>query len=382
MKKIAVITGTRADYGLLHWILKEIDEDTDLELRLIVTGMHLSQEFGLTIKEIEKDGFKIDEKVEMLLSSDTGVGIAKSIGLGVIGFADVLERLDPDILLVLGDRFEIFAACTAAMALNIPIAHIAGGESTEGVIDEQIRHAITKMSHIHFPSIEFYAKRIRRMGEEDWRVFVVGGTGLDHIKRLDLMTKDEIERVLDIKIEKPTLLVTYHPVTLESEDTDRQVDELLRALEETGARIIFTYPNAEVKSREIIKKIKGFVLNYPKAKIFINLGQRRYLSLLKYVDVMIGNSSSGIIEAPSFELPVVNIGNRQKGRIRARNVIDVGYTKEEIIKGIDRALDKGFKRSLKGLKNPYGNGDSSKRIVDVLKSIEIDDRLLKKRFSD
>ncbi|SHE63175.1 GDP/UDP-N,N'-diacetylbacillosamine 2-epimerase (hydrolysing) [Caldanaerobius fijiensis DSM 17918] len=381
MRKIAVVTGTRAEYGLLYWTLKEIANDPELELQLIVTGSHLSPEFGLTKRDIEKDGFKIYDEVEILLSSDTGQGIAKSIGLGIISFAQVFSRLKPHILLILGDRFEVFAAATAAMALNIPIAHIAGGESTEGAIDEQIRHAITKMAHIHFPSCDYYAERIIKMGEEEWRVYNVGAPGLENIKKLKLLDKGELEKSLGIRLDLTTLLVTYHPETLERENIEQHVNNLLEALKETGCQIIFTYPNADSGGRYIIGKINDFVEKYKKARLYINLGQIRYLSLLKYVDVMVGNSSSGIIEAPSFKLPVVNIGSRQKGRLRALNIIDVGYSKEEILSGIRKALyDESFRRELKNTKNLYGEGDTSKKIVSVLKTVDINNEnfLMKK----
>lgn len=381
MRKIAVVTGTRAEYGLLYWTLKEIANDPELELQLIVTGSHLSPEFGLTKRDIEEDGFKIYDEVEILLSSDTGQGIAKSIGLGIISFAQVFSRLNPHILLILGDRFEVFAAATAAMALNIPIAHVAGGESSEGAIDEQIRHAITKMAHIHFPSCDYYAERIIKMGEEKWRVYNVGAPGLEIIKKLKLLDKDELEKSLGIRLDLTTLLVTYHPVTLEKENIEQHINNLLEALKETGCQIIFTYPNADSGGRYIIGKINDFVEKYKKARLYINLGQIRYLSLLKYVDVMVGNSSSGIIEAPSFKLPVVNIGNRQKGRLRALNIIDVGYSKEEILSGIRKALyDESFRKELKNTKNLYGEGDTSKKIVSVLKTVDINNKnfLMKK----
>lgn len=381
-RRIAVITGSRSEYGLLYWVLREIENDPDLELQLIITGMHLSPEFGLTVQEIERDGFQIHERVEMLLSSDTPVGVAKSIGLGVIGFADVWARLAPDIILVLGDRFEVFAAVSAALPLRIPVAHIHGGESTEGAIDDVFRHAITKMSHIHFPANEFHAERLKQMGEAPWRIFICGSPGVDYIKKLDLYDREELQQQLGINLNVPTLLVTYHPVTLEYTDTEIQIENLLKALEAARLQIVFTYPNADAGSRTIIAKIQHFIEEYPNAKLFINLGQRAYLSLLKYVSAMVGNSSSGLLEAPSFSLPVVNVGSRESGRIRARNVIDVGYSREDILNGILKALDVQFRETLKDLENPYGDGDSSSRIVRVLKSIRIDDHLLRKRFDN
>lgn len=379
MRKIGVVTGTRADYGLLYWVLRKIEQEPTLSLKLIVTGMHLSPEFGLTIKEIEKDGFKIHEKIEMLISSDTKAGIAKSMGLGMIGFAQAFERIKPNILLVLGDRFEILSAVVTAMTMNIPIAHLHGGETTEGAIDNLIRHAITKMSHLHFVSTKFYGKCIEKMNEESWRIFVVGASGLDYIKRVDFVSKEELEQELNIKLEnRPLLLVTYHPVTLEYDETEKQIDILLKALKEVNCYVIFTYPNADAGNRIIINKINEFVNEFHKAKVFINLGQRRFINLLKHVDVMAGNSSSGIIESPSFKLPTVNIGTRQKGRIRAKNVIDVNCQLNEIVKGIQQALTPEFRDNLKRLKNPFGNGNASNKIVDILKSIEINDKLLRK----
>lgn len=383
MKKIAVVTGTRAEYGLLYWTMKEILNEPNLKLQLIVTGMHLSPEYGLTVHDIENDGFKIDEKVEILLSSDTGQGMAKSIGLGVIGFAQAFSRLNPDILMILGDRFEIFAAATAAMAMNIPVAHIAGGESTEGAIDEQMRHAITKIAHIHFTSCDYYAERLKKMGEEEWRIFNVGAPGLENIRRLRLLDRQQIEKLLDIDLNKTTLLVTYHPVTLELQTLERQMDNLLDALKITGYQIIFTYPNSDSGGRYIIERIDEFVKSYGKAKAFVNLGQLKYLSLLQFVDAMVGNSSSGIIEAPSFKLPVVNIGDRQKGRLRAENIIDVGYSKDEILDGINKALhDEEFRKKLKNTKNLYGDGNTSKNIVKIINDINIKEKnFLKKKLT-
>lgn len=383
MIKVAVVTGTRAEYGLLYWTMKEILNDPELELQLVATGMHLSPEFGLTVRDIENDGFKIDEKVEILLSSDTGQGMAKSIGLGVISFAQTFARLSPDILMILGDRFEIFAAATAAMAMNIPIAHIAGGESTEGAIDEQIRHAITKIAHVHLASCDYYAERLKKMGEEEWRVFNVGAPGLENIRRLKLIDKKKLEKLLDIDLSNTTLLVTYHPATLDTQTLKKQLDNLLDALMLTGYQLIFTYPNSDSGGRYIIERIDELIKNYSKAKAFKNLGQLKYLSLLQYVDAMVGNSSSGIIEAPSFKLPVINIGDRQKGRLRADNIIDVECLKDEILEGIEKALhDEEFKTKLKYTKNLYGNGNTSKEIVKILKNINIkEDNFLKKKLT-
>jgi len=382
-RKIAVVTVARSDYGLLYPVIKRIKEAPELKLQLLVTGMHLSPEFGNTVKIIEEEGFEICEKVEMLLSSDAPSGIAKSMGLGTIGFAQVYERIKPSLLLVLGDRFETHCAVVAAMPFRIPVAHIHGGESTEGAIDELIRHSITKMSHIHFPSTELYAKRIKRMGEESWRVFVSGAPGLDNIRMLEpLMSIEEFQEKYGIDLRFPTIMITYHPVTLEYENTSWQLQNLFAALKSVDQQLVFTYPNADTTGRLIVEMINDFAQERSGVHIRINLGQRGYLGLIKHSVAMVGNSSSGIIEAPSFELPVVNIGNRQKGRIRARNVIDVGYPKDEILDGIKKALSSEFKHSLKGLVNPYGDGNASQIIVDVLKSIDIDDKLILKKFND
>jgi len=381
-RKIAVVTGTRAEYGLLYWIIKEIHDDPDLILQLVVTGMHLSPEFGLTYKEIEADGFPIAEKVEMLLSSDTEVGISTSIGLGIMGFAKAFDRLKPDILVVLGDRFEILAAATAAVVARIPIAHIHGGEATEGVIDEAIRHAMTKMSHIHFPATDLYARRIRQMGEDPDKVFVFGAPGLDNIYGLKLPGGEELSRELKIGFGEKVAVITYHPVTLEEHNAKQHMANLLVALAGRELTLVFTHANADTGGRIINQMIADFVKNEPNVYAFTSLGQRRYLGLLSIADVMVGNSSSGIIEAPSFQLPVVNIGDRQRGRVRAANVIDCGIGEQEIAIALDQALTKEFRESLKNLINPYGTGQTSSRIVDVLRNIRLDEGLIKKRFKD
>lgn len=384
-RKICVITGTRAEYGLLYWIIKGIHDDPELELQLIVTGMHLSSEFGLTVKEIEKDGFPIAERVEMLLSSDTESAIATSMGLGMIGFAKVYERLKPDILVVLGDRFEILAAVSAAVPFRIPVAHIHGGESTEGLIDDAIRHAVTKMSHIHFTAMEIYRKRVIQMGEPPENVFCFGAPGLDNVYRLKLLDRESLIAELGIPMDKKIGVVTYHPVTLEKATAEFQISILLESLKTfTDVYWVFTSPNADTEGRIIIEKIDNFAGNFPdKGKTFASLGQLRYLSLLKSASLMVGNSSSGLIEAPSFGLPVVNIGDRQRGRIRGENVIDVAECKkEDIVAAIKRVLSFEFKESLKGIKNPYGDGNASGKIIDKLKTISLGEQLIKKRFHD
>ncbi|HOE16860.1 MAG TPA: UDP-N-acetylglucosamine 2-epimerase [Syntrophorhabdaceae bacterium] len=381
-RKIAVVTGTRAEYGLLYWIIKGIHEDRGLELQLIATGMHLSAEFGNTVKEIEKDGFPIADRVEMLLSSDSGVSTAISMGVGITGFARTYERLGPDIILVLGDRFEIFSAVAAAVPLRIPVAHIHGGEATEGVMDEQFRHAVTKMSSIHFPATKRYAGRIIQMGERPERVYCFGAPGLDNIYKLKLLNRKEIIRELSLPIKGKTGVVTFHPEIIDNFPVEFQVKELLRALTETrGIFWVITMPNADPGGRSIQALLDRFALkNNARAKTFPSLGQLRYLSLLKHADLMVGNSSSGIVEAPSFRLPVVNIGDRQGGRVRSVNIIDVPVCRKRgIIEAIEKAMSDDFKGSLRGLKNPYGRGNASEKIVSVLKKINLRG-IVKKQF--
>jgi len=384
MRKIAVITGTRAEYGLLYWVIKEIHKAPELELQLIVTGMHLLPEYGLTVREIEKDGFPIAERVRMLLSSDNEIAIATSMGQGMIGFAKAYERLKPDIVLVLGDRFEISAAVSAAVPFNIPVAHIHGGESTEGVIDELFRHAITKMSSIHFTSTPKYAERIIQMGEQPERVFCFGAPGLDSIHKLKLLEKQELANELKLPVERQWGVLTYHPVTHENNSGRNHVETLLNVVEGFSELYwILTLPNADTGSRAIIKVVEKFVHNNSgMACLFSSLGQLRYLSLLKNAAIMVGNSSSGLIEAPSLELPVVNIGDRQKGRIRAANVIDVPVCDQnEIETALNKAVSKDFKESIKGLKNPYGEGHTSEKIVEILRTVSLSN-LSKKEFCE
>ncbi|QAT40525.1 UDP-N-acetylglucosamine 2-epimerase [Clostridium sp. JN-9] len=382
MRKIAVVTGTRSEYGLLYWTMKEIQNDKDLQLQLVVTGNHLVKEYGYTVEQIKKDGFLIDEEIDMIINSEKKSSIAKSMGIELIQMAQCFDRLKPDILLILGDRYETFIAAVCAMMMNIPIAHMNGGESTEGAVDEQIRHAITKMAHIHFSGAEYYKERIIKMGEEPWRVYNVGQAGIENIKRLKLLEKPQLEKEIDISFDKPVFLITFHPVTLDFDNVDNQIDNLLAAIKEFDAKYIFTYPNADFGSRIIIDKINDFVKQNKNSYIFYSLGQKRYLSLLKYASVMIGNSSSGIIESPIFKIPVVNIGDRQKGRLRNKNIIDVEYNKEEITDAVNKALyDKNFKESLNSIKNVYGDGNVSKRIANVLKSINIDKKLLRKKLT-
>lgn len=382
MKKICVVTGTRAEYGLLYWLMKEIDSDSELELQIIATGSHLSPEFGLTYKEIEKD-FIINKKIEMLLSSDTSIGISKSMGLAQISFAEAYENLNPDIIILLGDRYEIFSAASSALIANIPIAHIHGGETTEGAFDESLRHSITKMSHLHFTAAEEYKNRVIQLGENPSRVFNVGGLGIDNIKRLKLLSKKEFEESINFKLNKKNILVTFHPVTLEKSTAKDQFQELLNAIDELeNTTIIFTKANADTDGRIINNMIDNYVKNNSsKAVGFTSLGQSRYLSALQYIDAVVGNSSSGLIEAPSFKIATINIGDRQKGRLRAKSVIDCQPKKVEIINAIDKVNNKNFELLLQDSTNPYERNDVSTNIIKVLKKTK-NKELNKKQFYD
>lgn len=382
MKKICVVTGTRAEYGLLYWLLKEIEADKDLELQVIVTGMHLSPEFGLTYKEIEKE-FSVNKKIEMLLSSDTSVGISKSMGLAQISFAESYDELKPDIVIVLGDRYEIFSATSAAMIARIPIAHIHGGETTEGAFDESIRHSITKMSHLHFTATEEYKNRVIQLGENPSRVFNVGGMGIENIKRLKLLTKDEFEKSIEFKLNIKNILVTFHPVTLENSTAKEQFQQLLDAIDELeDTNIIFTKANSDTDGRVINQMIDEYVTkNSHKSIVFTSLGQLRYLSALQYVDAVVGNSSSGLAEAPSFRIGTINIGDRQKGRIKASSVIDCEPNKDSILNSFEKLYSKEFQETLKTITNPYGDGYASKKIVEILKNVDLKN-ILKKSFYD
>lgn len=382
-RKICVVTGSRAEYGLLYWLLKELQTDNELELQLIATGMHLSPEFGLTWKQIVADGFMINRKVEMLLSSDTPVGIAKATGLGVIGFADALAELQPDILLVLGDRFEIFAAAQAAMHLRIAIAHIHGGELSEGAVDDAIRHAITKMAHLHFTAAETYRQRVIQLGERPERVFNVGAPGLDNIERLSLLDRAAFEEAIDFKLGPRNLLVTFHPVTLENASAGEQFQQLLAALDQfNDAHIIFTHGNADTNGRIITGLIEDYRQQHPqRVASFVSLGSLRYLSALKHVDAVVGNSSSGLLEAPAFGIATVNIGDRQRGRLAASSVLHCPPQATAIAQALQQALSTSFRASLATLQHPYGKPGASLRIKQRLKSVDLDE-ILKKRFYD
>ena len=382
MRKICIITGTRAEYGLLRWVMQGIKDDPDLTLQIIATGMHLSPEFGLTYQGIEEDGFQIDRKVEMLTSSDTTVGIAKSMGLGLIGFADALDGLLPDLIVVLGDRFEIFAAVSAALVARIPVAHLHGGESTEGAFDDALRHSITKMSHLHFVAAEAYRQRVIQLGEQPDRVFLVGGLGIDNIKRLQLLDRDALEASLDFKLGTKNLLITFHPATLEKATAENQMEELLVALAALKyTQLIFTLPNADTDGRALIKMVEKFVAQHPNARAYTSLGQLRYLSCIAQVDGVVGNSSSGLAEVPSFKKGTINIGDRQRGRLKAESVINCEPTCESIAAALEQLYSIDFKMRLHQVTNPYGEGGASEAIISTIKTVSLDG-LLKIQFYD
>jgi len=382
-RKICVVTGTRAEYGLLYWLMKSIEDDPNLELQVIATGMHLSPEFGNTYKEIEKDGFRINKKVEMILSADTPSAIAKSTGLGMIGFADALEELKPDILLVLGDRFELLAAAFAAVVARIPIGHIHGGETTIGAFDEAIRHSITKMSWWHFVAADEYEKRVIQLGENPGRVFNVGGLGVDAIKKTNLLSKDKLMTKTGIKFGKKNLLITYHPVTLENKTSQQDFKSILDVLSEIkDIYLIFTMPNADSDGRIIKKMISDFVFNQSERSIsFTSMGSLNYLSTLQYVDGVVGNSSSGLAEAPTFKIGTINIGDRQKGRLKVESIIDCEPTKKSIKLAIDKLYGHKFQKDLHSVQNPYGDGDAIEKIMSILSNKPIPEEM-KKYFYD
>lgn len=377
-----MVTVARSDWGLYLPIARRIRDDPELRLQLIVSGAHLDPGFGSTAAEIEADGFELAQRVELPTEDDSPTGIAVAMGAAASGFGTAFARLRPDLLLVLGDRYEMHAAALAALPFRIPVAHVHGGESSEGAIDESLRHSITKLSHLHFASTELYARRIVQMGEEPWRVLVSGAPSLDNLRELDLLGPRELEERYGLRLAERTLLVTYHPVTLEYSETEAQVRELLAALGSSRMRVIFTSPNADTSGRAVARLIDEFVRSNESASLVPNFGTRAYLSLLGQVSAMVGNSSSGVIEAASFELPVVNVGRRQQGRLRPANVVDVGDRRAEILSGIEKAVSPAFRESLRGLENPYGDGRAAERIVARLKEVELGRRLIVKRFHD
>jgi UDP-hydrolysing UDP-N-acetyl-D-glucosamine 2-epimerase len=379
-RKICVVTGSRAEYGLLYWLLREIQDEPDLELQVMVTGMHLSPEFGLTYKTIEQDGFRIAAKVEMLLSSDTPVGIAKSMGVGIMGFAEALERLVPDLMVVLGDRFEILAAVQAALVAKIPVAHVAGGDVTFGALDDAMRHSITKMSHLHFVTNEAARQRVRQLGENPAHIFNVGSPGIDYIKRLNLLGRDKLQTVLNFSLRAKNLLITFHPATLERQPAVEQFQALLGALDRLGEDfgLIFTKPNADNEGRALIHLIEEFVAARSHAVAYTSLGQELYLNTLAQMDAVVGNSSSGLYEAPSFKIPTVNIGSRQEGRLQAASVLNCPAIPDAIYETILAALALDCSEVV----NPYGDGESSQKMLKVIKHSEDYQDLIFKKFFD
>ena len=378
--RIGVITGTRAEYGLLFWILKRLQDDPLFDLQLVVSGTHLSPAHGLTYRDIEADGFRIACKVDMGLGDDSAVGVTKALGRATIGFADALAELRPDLLVLLGDRYEMLAAAQAALIARIPVAHIAGGDVTEGAYDEAIRHSITKMAHLHFVTHDVAVRRVRQLGEDPVHVFNVGNPGLDHFQHLQLFGRNDLARELEFTFRRRNLLVTYHPETLDRESTTSRVAVLLQALDRLGADvgILFTLPNADTGNQAIRRQIEDYVARHDNSRVFASLGQHRYLSVLNEVDAVVGNSSSGILEAPSLHTPTVNIGDRQKGRPQAASVINCRYSADEIVSAVHHA----FELDCRAVTNPYGDGHASEKIVAILKKIDDPQKLIKKHFFD
>ncbi len=377
-RKIAVVTTSRADYSHLYWPLRDLTGRADVELQLIVLGAHLSSEFGSTVREIEKDGFPIAARIECLLSSDSDVGMAKTIGVATLGLAEHLGVLRPDILLLIADRYEMLAPASVALALRIPIAHIEGGEISEGAIDDAVRNALTKMAHIHFTSTFEARRRVISMGEEEWRVHRAGAPSIDHLRRSTLLTRAELEEKLGCDLRVPGVLVSYHPVTL-AEDTLQETEELFSALAQTPGQLFFCYPNADAGSRALIERTRSFLAERGSGRVFVNLEVVTYWSLLRQVEIFVGNSSSGIMETGSFALPTVNVGIRQQGRERGRNVLDAAANAAEILAAIGKARSPEFRASLEGMTNPYGDGEASEQIVRVLTQVRLGAGLLLKR---
>ena len=377
-RTLAVVTSSRADYSHLYWPLKDLAAHPDVDLKLIVMGSHLAPTFGVTAREIERDQIPVAAHVECLLNSDTDIGMAKTIGVAALGLADALGRMRPDLLLLIADRYEMLAPASVALALRIPMAHIEGGEVSEGAIDDAVRNALTKMSHIHFTSTHRARERVIAMGEEPWRVHRAGAPSLDHLRRSRLLTRDEVEKRLEVNLSQSTILVAYHPVTILRETT-AEVDALFAALAGTEGQILFCYPNADAGSHHIIERTRKFLAGRGSGKVFTNLDPITYWSLLRNVDVLAGNSSSGIMETASFALPTVNIGLRQKGRERARNVLDAAPEAASISEAIARARSRDFRQSLAGMENPYGDGHAAGKIVEVLTSVSLTPELLIKK---
>ncbi|MGH9586757.1 MAG: UDP-N-acetylglucosamine 2-epimerase [Acidobacteriaceae bacterium] len=377
-RTIAVVTSSRADFSHLYWPLRDLAAHTDVELKLLVIGSHLAPTFGATAREIDDSDIPVAARIECLLNSDTDVGMAKTIGVATLGLADWLGQARPDLLLLIADRYEMLAPASVALALRIPIAHIEGGEVSEGAIDDVVRNALTKMSHVHFTSTHLARERVIAMGEEPWRVHRAGAPSLDHLHRSRLLTRDQLAQNLELNLEQPTILVAYHPVTLLRETTE-EANALFAALHEIDCQILFCFPNADAGSHQIIQRTRAFLATRGTGKIFTNLDPITYWSLLRHVEVMIGNSSSGIMETASFALPTVNIGLRQKGRERARNVLDAAAEPAEILEKITRARSNVFRQSLAGMENPYGDGHAAQKIVEVLTEVPLGPKLLMKK---
>ncbi len=381
-RTVAAVTVGRSDYGVYLPVLRAIRNSADLRLSLIVSGTHLVSGFGHTLDDILADGFEVSERVNALLASDAPESISQSMGLAIIGFAQALERRRPNLLLVLGDRFEMHAAALAALPLKIPVAHIHGGELTAGAIDDALRHSLTKLSHLHFVATEDAARRVAQLGEEPWRITVAGAPALDNLRELPVLTRAEVEEQCGVRLSPAPLLVTFHPVTLEYEQVETQVSALLAALAQIALPIVFTMPNADTRNGVIRQKVLEFAGRHGATWVVETLGVRRYFNLMRYCAAMVGNSSSGLIEAPSLQLPVVNVGSRQAGRLRGANVIDVPCATAPIVEGIRRAVSPDFRAALASQLNPYGDGHAAGRIVEKLLNVTLDDRLVKKAFYD
>ena len=378
-RKIAVVTTSRADYSLLYWPLHDLASHPDVDLKIVAMGPHLSPEFGRTVREIENDGFQVDARIECLMSSDSDVGMAKTIGVATLSLADCFGQMRPDLVVLTADRYEMLAPASVALALRIPVAHIEGGEISEGAIDDAVRNALTKLSHIHFPSTEPARARVIAMGEEEWRIHRTGAAALDHLRRSQLLSREQLETRLAIDLGQPTALVTYHPTTI-ARDTTREADAMFSAIQAMPGQVLFCYPNADAGSRALIARMDSCIRERGGGKVFVNLEPVVYWSLLQYVDLLVGNSSSGIIEAASFALPVVDVGIRQRGRERGRNVLDAEPTVASILEQIGVARSEEFRSSLKGMVNLYGDGRASERIVAVLASVPLGEDLLIKRW--
>jgi UDP-N-acetylglucosamine 2-epimerase (non-hydrolysing)/GDP/UDP-N,N'-diacetylbacillosamine 2-epimerase (hydrolysing) len=375
-RRIGVVTTSRADYSHLYWPLRELAARPDVDLGVFVLGAHLSPQFGLTATEVERDGFPVKGRIECLLNSDTDTGMAKTIGVAVLGLADAFTAWRPDLLLLIADRYEMLAPASTALAMRIPIAHIEGGEVSQGAIDDHVRNALTKLAHIHFTSTETARRRVIAMGEEPWRVHHAGAPSLDHLRRSSLLDRPALEARLGIHLERPSILVAWHPVTV-LQDTNAEADEFYAALKEIGAGLIFVFPNSDAGSHQLIEKTRRLAEAKPACHIFVNLDPVTYWSLLGQVDAMAGNSSSGIMEAASFALPVVNVGLRQQGRERAPNILDASPRRIEIAKALSKSIDPGFRCTLHGMLNPYGDGTAAITIADMLTRVPLDNLLIK-----